>query len=233
LIKLNIKPGKYTALKLHIFIDEAGDLGFSRGSSRFFVVAYFMPDNPWGIRSALKRYHRHVNENKREKYNELHFSDADEKIRIECYRRMRKHPWKTGLIILDKSTVSRPLIGKTDILYNYSILHFMFWSILRNYNPTYDLNIKIDRGMSRRRREHFNQYGASKADFIWRKMNKQGNSIRNKINIEHDHSQNDYCLQFADFLSSGTFQLYEKGRYQYFSEYKDKISKISYLFRRR
>ena len=216
---------------MHIFVDEAGDLGFSRGSSRFFVVAYFIPDHPWGIRSAMRRYHRRINENTRNKCSELHFTDADENCRIGCYQRLSGHPWKTGLIILDKSTVSQPLIDKTDILYNYSILHFMLWSILRNYDPAYDLNITIDRGISRRRRDHFNQYGASKADFIWKKMNKQGKSIINKINIEHDHSHNDYCLQFADFLSSGTFQLYEKGKHQYFREFKNKISRVSYLFR--
>ena len=150
--------------------------------------------------------------------------------RAGCYQRLSGHPWKTGLIILDKSTVSQPLIGKTDILYNYSILYFMFWSIL-NYNPAHDLNIKIDRRIGRRRRDHFNHYGASKADFIWKKMNKQGRSIINKINIEHDHSHNDHCLQFADFLLSRTFQLYEKGKCQYFREFKNNISRISYLFR--
>jgi hypothetical protein len=134
-----------------------------------------------------------------------------------------------GLIVLDKKTVRPHLKGKPE-LYNYSVLHFTLWSVLQSYNPAYDLNITIDRGMNRGRRNQFNEYGAIKANFIWSKMRKN-KDITNKVNIIHQNSQNDYCLQLADFLASATFQLYERGNYQYFSLYKNKLRRINYLFR--
>lgn len=214
---------------MDVFIDEAGDLGFSDGSSRFFIVSYLVPDNPWNIRHSLKRLHKTVNKNRKTKINELHFTDAEEQCRLDCFQRVSSLKWYAGLIVLDKNTVKPHLQGKPE-LYNYSVLHFMLWSVLQNYNPVYNLFITIDRGMNRERRNHFDKYGAEKANFIWSKM-KRSEDITQKVKIRHENSQNDYCLQMADFLASATFQLYEKGNHQYFSHYKKKLNRINYLFR--
>ena len=39
---------------LYIFLDESGDLGFKRKSSKVFVVAYVITANPENIRIRIK-----------------------------------------------------------------------------------------------------------------------------------------------------------------------------------
>ena len=59
-----------------MFVDESGDLGFTKKSTKFFVVAYVECASPQSVRIGINRTLKHLHQ--RKKYslarNELKFS---------------------------------------------------------------------------------------------------------------------------------------------------------------
>ena len=96
-----------------------------------------------------------------------------------------------------------------------------------------NINIKIEKGLGWEGIENFNGYALIKANWVWNKVYNNRGDISKNIKISHEYSQYDHCLQFTDFLASGTFQLYEKKNYIYFKEFSHKIRNINYLLRKR
>ena len=47
---------------MHVFVDESGDLGFSKAATKYFIVAYIECNAPIKIQTDLKRLLKHLHQ---------------------------------------------------------------------------------------------------------------------------------------------------------------------------
>lgn len=129
-----------------------------------------------------------------------------------------------GYIVLDKPMVHPHLREDLNGLYNYTVVHNIMFNILPIYDPADRLDVIIDKCLSRRRRESFNDYVRLKAGWVWKdRLGREVSIDLNRIKIEHRDSQKDPCLQAIDYLAGAGFQKYERGKAEFYEIIQDKI----------
>ncbi len=189
---------------LFIFVDEAGDLGFTPRSSRIFTIAYVMLDNPEKARASMLRLKRSLRKKDR-KFNEFKHSNDSPKIRRMVFNVISNIPMTIGAIVIDKNYVKMDLRDKKVILYNYLIADKIASSLLSSGASRAVLI--LDRCMSKEARDHFNEYFVKKA--FWKGLEANKSCII--VEIKHAHSYEDPNLQIADYIAGALFRKFEKG----------------------
>jgi len=216
-----------------IYVDESGDLGFSSGSSRFFVVSYVMTDDPVPIERVMKRFLRRSRIIKRYAGRELKFSNSSREVREQVLRKLMNIPWTTGLIVLDKNQVDDKLRKIPDVLYNYTLLEYIMRDLLSFYDNVVPLNIHIDKSKNQARADAFNVYAFDKASFVWHQVLKRKKPFNlANLSIEHCFSHSNKCVQVADFVAGAAFQKYERGNFSFIDIIDERVTKETYLWRR-
>ena len=216
---------------MHVFIDESGDLGFSSKASNFFVAAYVVPENPWVIRRRLKRLLGRLHKRRRYSGSELKFSNSNNRVRLHVLGKCQEMEWIAGLIILEKRKVKPELREIPNQLYNYLIVNYLMKRVLQWLDPLDRLILCIDRSLSKSNREAFDTYVRDKASWVWNvELERKSPLIKNQITISHDRSQDECCLQLADYVAGAAFQKYERNRDDYFSLLGDKVAAFNYLW---
>lgn len=215
-----------------IYVDESGDLGFSLGSSRFFVVSYLMTNNTAPIERVMKRFLGRSKTKKKFAGKELKFSNSSPDIREQVLIKLLNVDWTTGLIILEKAKVEPNLRKIPDVLYNYTILEFIMKDILSFYDNNSSINIHIDRSKDKSRADAFNIYAYDKASYIWQQVLKKKRPFNlGNLTVEHCYSHSNKCIQIADFIAGAAFQYYERENPTYLDIIKTRITKKTYLWR--
>jgi hypothetical protein len=119
-----------------IYVDESGDLGFSLGSSRFFVVAYLMTGDSAPIVRVMKRFLGRSRTRKRYAGRELKFSNSSREVRERLLGKLLGVEWRAGLIVMEKGKVAPDLRTIPERLFNYAILESLMRDILGAYDNT-------------------------------------------------------------------------------------------------
>jgi hypothetical protein len=189
---------------LFVFVDEAGDLGFTPRSSRFFIIAYVMLDNPERVRITMRRLKRALRK-KGQKINEFKHSKDDPKIRRAVFDVISKIPMSAGAVVIDKSYVKKDLRDKKIILYNYLIADKIASSLLSS--GASKAVLILDRCMSKEARDHFNEYFVRKV--FWKEI--EVNKSCRIVDIKHINSYNEPNLQIADYIAGALFRKFERG----------------------
>jgi len=102
----------------------------------------------------------------------------------------------------------------------------LFW-----LDPLDRLEICIDRSLSKSNREAFNEYTRDKASWVWNvELGRSPSLSRGQIRILHKRSEEEYCLQLADYVAGAIFQKYERGLDEYYKLFEDKIRSFNYLW---
>jgi len=216
-----------------IYVDESGDLGFSLGSSRFFIVSYLICDNSTPIVRVMKRFLGRSKTKKRYAGKELKFSGSRSEIREQILTKLLNVEWTAGLIILEKDQVKANLRKIPDVLYNYTILEFLMRDLLSFYDNIAPINIHIDRSKDRTRAEAFNLYAFDKASYIWQQVLKRKTPFNlGNLTVEHCYSHSNKCVQVADFIAGAAFQRYERGNSTFLDIINTRITKETYLWHR-
>lgn len=103
-----------------MFVDESGDLGFTKKSTKFFVVAYVECASPQSVRIGINRTLKHLHQ--RKKYslarNELKFSRMDDYCRRFVLRKIAGFEASLGVVVLEKALVNSNLRKEPPVLYN-------------------------------------------------------------------------------------------------------------------
>ena len=196
-----------------VYVDEAGDLGFTEKSTKFFAVAYVACDQQHGLERCLSRLLKdlHARRKYSRKESELKWSRSNNEVRRRVLETIRDLDLYLGCIVLNKANVHEHL-RNPPILYNYQIVHFMLWDLLPiNFNPLEGMKVYIDLSMRRDGREAFNKYFRSKAHWIWTMELHKPSFDESRIQVIHENSEKVRCLQAADYVAGAAFTKFERG----------------------
>lgn len=196
----------------YIFLDESGDLGFSRkGSSKYFLIATMMVRNNIPIRRLVKKTRKKMLKQKRKGPSELKANKSSSEIRRYVLNLLSQEDIKICCVVINKNKVYKYLRKRKEKLYNYIVKH-----ILINIEPflSHDVNIVIDKRCRKRLvRQDLNNY-------IKKVIN-----LNNRMNIRVSHidSQKSEELQALDFICWSIFRKYEHDDISYYEIIKNKI----------
>ena len=197
----------------YIFLDESGELGFKKSSSRYFIITLLscdekdLPD----LRRIIKRVREKIIKKKIKKFPEIKGNNSTDEIRKDVLKRFIKTDSEIFVIILEKSKVYDYLRTKKDKLYNYISTLILNECSLDNSHVC----LIVDKSKTNRSlREDFDNY-------IRNNLNKK--NINCNLIIKHENSQKENCLQVLDFVSWSIFRNYEYSDPTFMDIVRDKI----------
>lgn len=185
----------------YIYIDESGDLGNSYSSSKYFVIAATIVDNPKRLTALVKKIRR--------KYGkflhnspEIKANKTDKYVLKKILGRINNIDCEVYAIFLDKRN-----LDKIPNFYKYHELYDELASKLaEKIKITSSTCIIVDK--SKFRHDHINNFNnlfSSRLD----------NDDNHQISIHHGDSINYKGLQIADIIAWSVFKSLEKKDKQY------------------
>lgn len=200
----------------YVFLDESGDLGFSKKSSKWFLFTVALTSNPRLLEKAVRKVWKPLKK-KHKKLGELHASHQEEITRKRMLKILSEiEDLKVFSVVLNKEKVYVDLQNQKHYLYNSTanVLLGMLHDnkeILKDDEP---LHIYIDRKDTKKTvRENF-------IELLTESMKIKRTA---QFSIVLDSSHDNKSLQAVDFISWAIYQKYEKGDEKYYKIIKDKI----------
>jgi len=204
-----------------IYLDESGDLGFSPGSSKYFVITFIaIKDN-----TPLKRAVRKVKKKHRLAPSfELKGNTTPPKIKEDLLKRIASLDIEIYAIVMKKSKVSKRLRQDTNILYNYVLGRIVVPYICEPSQAQESVvTIVVDRRVvSITSGFKLDEYLAYK---VWYE-----NLAEVDIEILHEDSKWTLSLQAADVVCNSIFRKYESGDERFYNLIRGKIKEEQQLF---
>lgn len=206
----------------YIFLDESGDLGFKKTSSRWFLFTIALTPDSRVLGKAVKNVWKNLKK-KHKKLGELHASKEKDITRTRLLKKLSEiEGLKIMCVILNKEKVYVDLQNQKNYLYNYTAnilldrLHAK--EVLKEGEP---IHLFIDRKDTKKQlRENFIEY-------LTTSMKKRRDC---DIKIELHASHENKSLQAVDFISWAIFRKYESGDYRFYEMIKEKIISEKLLF---
>lgn len=203
-------------------MDESGDLGFSKKSSKWFVFTIAFSTD----RRCLERVVKKVWKSLYKKYKhsgELHASHEKEVTRLKMLKLISQcDDVKIMTIILNKDKVYTDLQNQKNYLYNYTANIIL--DRLHSKDFIQDINeieLVIDRKDTKKSlQDNFINY-------LTNSVNKKG---AKNFSVKLHASYENKSLQAVDFISWSIFRKYEQGDYKYYEIIKNKIIEEKLLF---
>ncbi len=195
---------------IYIYLDESGDLGFDKKSSNHIVIALLITKNPFKVERCIKKIRQRKLKKKLKELPEIKFNKSNDIIRKKTLSCITKEPIELAYIVLDKNRVSPSRQNPKQKIYN-----FITGYLMRNlpYENTTKLELIVDKRISNKVvRTDFDRYVREKTGF--------------KVDISHENSEYNKCLQATDFIAGAIFRKYESNDSRFYNLIKDRI-KIS------
>ena len=113
------------AIKLDVYVDESGDLGFTEKSTRHFIIAFLTCDNSYDIRKEMSRLLKKLHNRGfyPSCHNELKFTKMNIYCRLAVLEKIAASNAYIGVIVVNKSLVVDRLRNEPSVLYNYLLVH--------------------------------------------------------------------------------------------------------------
>jgi len=205
-----------------IFMDESGDMGFSKKSSKWFLFTIALTSNPRLLEKAVIKVWKPLKK-KHKKLGELHAFHQDEVTRKRMLRALSEiDDLKVFSVILNKKKVHIDLQNQKNYLYNYTanvILDRLIAS--KRIDRDSHIFLVVDRKYTKKNlRENFITYITEAV------KKKRGGKFEMTLAASHDEKG----LQAVDFISWAIFRKYERGDYEFYEIIKDKIIDERLLF---
>lgn len=199
-----------------IYLDESGDLGFSPGSSNYFVITFIATKD----KTPLKRAVRKVKNKYQLPYSfELKGNTTPPKIKEELLKRIASLDIDISTIVMNKAKVTPRLRQDTNILYNYVLGLIVVPYICKQSLVT----IVVDRRVvSVTSGFKLDEYLAYK---VWYE-----NLAEVLMQIQHEDSKWTLSLQAADVVCNSIFRKYESGDERFYNLIRGKIKEELKLF---
>jgi len=206
---------------LYIYLDESGDLGFKEKSSKHFVITLLIVENKKPIENYIKRIRQRKLKKLYRKHSEIKFTKSDELIRKKILKSLARKDIEISSLILKKEQVYGYLRDHRNEIYTY-LSGIIIDKIIRRPRDR-KIKIIVDKSLPKIKRKEFNEYV----------KNKIQSSLVHKIDIEikHEDSNKEKCLQAVDFISGAIYNKYELDNENYYEIIKKKISKETILWR--
>ncbi len=206
----------------YIFLDESGDLGFSKASSSWFLFTIAIVSDPRSLERVVKKVWKSLR-TKHKHLGELHAYHADEGTRLRILRGLAGiTDLKIMTIILNKKKVYADLQNQKNYLYNFTanmLLDRLYAQHAQLVSQS--VHLYVDKKDTKKSlQENFVQYLQASV----------GNRAKSPLHIELHRSHENKSLQAIDFVSWAIFRKYERGDDTYYNLIKDKIGDERKLF---
>ena len=195
----------------YIYIDESGDLGTKKGSSKYFIIAAIKVENSKRLDKIIKKNRRDF---KKELLtsNEIKGGNLPYDLKIKILKKLKNIDYEVFIIVFDK--VNRYKIGYGDNKKAYDILASRLAKLIKIDKPTF---IFIDKSKNKQKEiDDFNEIF----------LNNLNNIQKQPITIEHADSMHYKGLQMADLISWSTFQNFENENPEFIDMVKNKVVKL-------
>jgi len=193
-----------------VYIDESGDLCFSEGSSKVFVVGYLACNDPLILQRSLKRIRQGKLKKELKDMPEFKFYEASDKVKGLVFERLGSLDITCGYVAVNKDRVNLSLRGKKTILYNYFTRQLLD-DVITFYDNEKKITVLMDKPYSNRNlRESMNEYLSRMASRI----------SASRLDILHEDSCKCAGIQFVDFIVGAVRRKYEAGDDTYMQKIK-------------
>ena len=206
----------------YLYLDESGDLGFKKSSSKWFLFAIAMTNDARALERVVKKVWRPMKK-KHKKLGELHASREKDITRQRMLTKLSEvDDLKVLCVVLNKQKVYVDLQNQKNYLYNYTaniLLDRLHKSAALGANEP--LHLFIDRKDTKKRlKENFVSY-------LTQSMRKRR---AGPFNVQLHSSHENKSLQAVDFISWAIFRKYEHGDDTFYNIIKNKITDERLLF---
>ena len=207
--------------KTFIYLDESGDLGFKKGSSKYFVISFIAMDTKTNL--ILKRKIKKVK--KRHKIGkdvEIKANKSNHSLRVDVLKEICSLPIEIYSITTKKQGINKSLRKDTNIFYNYMVnlilVPYIERSKISNLCLIADSRInKVSKGM---------RFG----DYLKYKLFFENNLYKIKLDIKYLDSLTSYGLQAVDFIANSIFKSYEQENDRYCKVLRRSIIEDKHLY---
>lgn len=197
---------------MYIYLDESGDLGFDSNSSKHIVIALLITKTPIHIGRCIKKIRQRKLKKKLKELPEIKFNKSNDHIRELTLTCIAKEPIEVAYVVLDKNSVNPARHNHKQEIYNFITGYLM---CCLSFENTTHSKLIVDKRISKKvLRADFDQYVKQKVIF--------------KVDITHENSMYNQCLQATDFIAGAIFQKYEFADSRFYDIIKNQI-KISKL----
>ena len=197
----------------YIYIDESGDLGTKKASSRYFVMAAIKVEDSKKLEKIIKKTRRDFKK-KMLTSNEVKGGNLPYELKIKILEKLKNIDYEVFIIVFDKE--NRFKIGYGDNKKAYDILASRLAKLINIDKPTF---IFIDKSKNKQEEiDNFNELF----------LNNLNNIKKQPIKIEHADSMHYKGLQMADLISWTTFQNFENDNPEFLDMIKNKVVKLVY-----
>jgi len=201
---------------LYVFIDESGDLGFTKNSTKYYVIATVEARDLLELSRVAKRVRKTIGK-KKKNIPELKFSKSDDVIRRRFFDKLVKENITFSAIVLHKRMVYNYLRNKKEKLHNY-LAGLLAESLCYEYSNEREFSLIIDKFiMNTEKRLEFDVYLGHRLSNSYTGVNIP------KIEITHEDSKVYPGLQAVDFVAGSVFQYYERGNNEFYEKVKPKL----------
>ena len=209
---------------MFIYLDEAGDLGFDLtkpGTSRYFVITLLVCDTlaaQTGFHQAVRRTLKNKlnpKKNKSRVVNELKGTKTTLSIKKYFYRDLPESGWGLYSVVLNKSRVFSHLQTKVGKKRLYNFLTKFILDKLQWPGDISTVNLVVDQSKNKLEQLDFNRYLESHLYDIL--------SLKTKLFITHEMSDQNLCLQAVDMFCWGIFRKYNNRDQSWYGEFKNNL----------
>lgn len=198
----------------YIYIDESGDLGTKKFSSKYFVIVGVKVENPITLDRVINKTRRLVKK-KLLTSNEIKGSNLPYELKLKIFKKLKNVNYETFILVFEK--INRYKIGYGyDNKELYDILASELAKLITITNPTF---IFIDKSKNK-------NYEILK--FNQKFLENLINYKNQPITIEHVNSMHFKGLQIADLISWSIFQSFEHDNNEFSRLIKNKTIKELY-----
>ena len=195
----------------YIYIDESGDLGTKKASSKYFVMVAIKVEDSKKLEKIIKKTRRDLKK-KMLSSNEVKGGNLPYELKIKILKKLKNIDYEVFIIVFDKE--NRYKIGYKDNKKAYDILASRLAKLINIDKPIF---IFIDK--SKNKQEEINNFNELF-------LNNLNNIKKQPIKIEHADSMHYKGLQMADLISWSTFQNFEKNNPEFLDMIKNKVVKL-------
>ena len=197
----------------YIYIDESGDLGTKKASSKYFAMAAIKVEDSKKLEKIIKKTRRDFKK-KMLTSNEVKGGNLPYELKIKILEKLKNIDYEVFIIVFDKE--NRFKIGYGDNKKAYDILASRLAKLINIDKPTF---IFIDKSKNKQEEiDNFNELF----------LNNLNNIKKQPIKIEHADSMHYKGLQMADLISWTTFQNFENDNPKFLDMIKNKVVKLVY-----
>lgn len=218
-----------SVVPLEVFIDESGDLGFTREATKFFVVSFLYIRNTPPFRDEVRWLYLKLRKRHRYFIDELHFSESNDTVRRKVLQLICKtDECNFGIIVVDKDRIhyNSSFYQDPHGIFRYVIVNNVMNTMIPKLEYRENLSIILDRRIPSAQRVLFKDYAELKGYYISKKEGKKDIFYRYRLTVSHRNSKKDPCLQAADFLAGAEFQRFERQDYRYHNIIDSKMNEF-------